>query len=219
MASPFSPSDAFAYLTSHGYSPVQAAAIAGNIQQESGGNPVALNRGEGAYGLIQWRLDRRKALEDFANSRGTTAADPYTQLDFIGHEMRGAESRNAAPFLSATDLPGANAALKRYIRYGDDSEGTRLSNAAGLLGQSPSQYAAQPATQPAQVGQTIAGILGNGAPAAQQSQQGQGGMNYAALAGLLNPKPQPLLQPQVMMPTPRRHIDLSALQAMANGIA
>jgi len=212
MASPFSPSDAFSYLTSQGYSPVQAAAIAGNIQQESSGNPSALNQGEGAYGLIQWRLDRRKALEDFAKSRGTSPDDPYAQLDFIGHEMRGTESRNAAPFLAATDLPSANSALKRYIRYGDNSEGVRLSNAAGLLGQSPS---GQP-TQVPQAGSTIAGILGNAAPGAQQ---GQGGMNYAALAGLLNPKPQPLLQSQIMAPMPRRRIDLSALQAMANGSA
>jgi hypothetical protein len=210
MASPFTPSDAFSYLTSQGYSPVQAAAIAGNIQQESSGNPSALNQGEGAYGLIQWRLDRRKALEDFAKSRGTSPADPYAQLDFIGHEMRGTESRNAAPFLAAQDLPSANSALKRYIRYGDDSEGTRLTNAAGLLG---GNFGQPSAPQPAQTSSPLAGILGNAAP------QAQGGANYAALAGLLNPRPQPFLQPQMMAPLPRRHIDLSALQAMANGSA
>jgi hypothetical protein len=83
---------------------------------------------------------------------------------------------------------------------------------AGLLGQSPGQAT----TQPAQPGQGLAGILGNAAPGAQQ---GQGGGNYAAIAGLLNPEPGPLLQPQIMAAMPRKRIDLSALQAMANGSA
>jgi len=86
---------------------------------------------------------------------------------------------------------------------------------AGLLGQSPGQPMGQAQTQPAQVGQTIAGILGN---TPQAPQQAQGGTNFASLAaGLLNPKPQQFLQPQMMAPMPRKRIDLSALQAMANG--
>lgn len=172
-------------LLNRGYAPVQAAAISGNVLQESGGNPGALNAKEGAHGLLQWRLDRWQGLQDFANSRGTSPNDPNTQLDYIGAELGGAEKKSAAPFFAAQDLASANAALKSYIRYGDDSQATRLANAQGFLkdgaaaamapmsiagpaaaGGEPSAapVASQPAptaTQPAAVpGATLAGPAG-----------------------------------------------------------
>lgn len=214
MAEPFSPQAAFTYLTGQGYSPVQAAAIAGNIQQESSGNPTALNPGEGAFGLIQWRLDRRKALEDFARARGTTAADPYAQLDFIGHEMRGSEARNSAPFLAATDLPTANAALRKYIRYGDNSEGARLNYGAGFLGgeqpAAPSTgLLAEPAAQAVVAGGAPAGILAGMTP-------GRGGMNMAQMGmGLLSGAPAPMAAPPMPPPMQRRPVDISGLLKLA----
>lgn len=126
----------FSGLISRGFSPSQAAALAGNIQQESNFNPAALNKDEGAFGLLQWRLDRRKALEDFAARRGTGPADLGTQLDFIRQEMGGPEAKSAAPFLASDSLPAANAALRKYIRYGDDSETTRLGYARKFLKES-----------------------------------------------------------------------------------
>lgn len=122
-------------LLDRGWQPVQAAALAGNILQESGGNPDALNEKEGARGLLQWRQDRLDGLQAFAKTNGTAPNDPNTQLDFIRQEMSGPEAKSSAPFLSAPDLPSANAALHRYIRYGDNSEGVRLANAQGFLGQ------------------------------------------------------------------------------------
>lgn len=122
-------------LLDRGYGPNQAAALTGNILQESGGNPNALNAKEGANGLLQWRLDRYDGLQNFAKARGGASNDPNTQLDFIRQEMNGPESRSAAGFLNAPDLASANAALKGYIRYGDASEGTRLANAQGILKQ------------------------------------------------------------------------------------
>lgn len=121
-------------LMQRGLSPVQAAALAGHMQQESGFNPTALNQNEGAFGLLQHRLDRRDNLNKFAGARGTSPGDVPTQLDFILAEMHGPEARSGSQFLSATDLPGAHAALKRFIRYGDNSDNTRLANAQALLG-------------------------------------------------------------------------------------
>jgi hypothetical protein len=76
-------------LLDRGYAPPQAAALAGNIVQESGGDPNALNKGEGANGLLQWRLDRWQGLQDFAKGQGASPNDPNVQLDFIGREMAG----------------------------------------------------------------------------------------------------------------------------------
>lgn len=133
----FGPTLAFDYLTQHGYSPVQAAAIAGNIQQESNFDPTNLNKREGAYGLLQWRGSRLQGLKDYASSVGADASDPYVQLDYIGKEMAGPEAKNASGFQDATDLQSANAALKPYIRYGDNSQGARLKYASNILGGPP----------------------------------------------------------------------------------
>jgi hypothetical protein len=116
-------------LIARGYTPPQAYALMGNMQQESNFSPGANNEKEGAYGLLQWRQDRRANLENFARSQGKPVNDLDTQLDFIRYEQtKGSEAGNASAFLASSDVGSANAALKRYIRYGDNSEGTRLTN-------------------------------------------------------------------------------------------
>ena len=120
-------------LIARGYSPVHAAALAGHALQESGGNPAAFNPKEDAHGILQWRGDRWAALQALAKARGAAPYDPQVQLDFIAHEMAGPEAKAGSIFRSAADLPSASAALKKYIRFGDNSDETRLNNARGLL--------------------------------------------------------------------------------------
>lgn len=120
-------------LIARGYKPFQAAALAGHIVQESGGNPYALNKGEGANGLVQWRLSRWDDLQNYAKERGTSPNDPNTQLDFVGHEMANKEKRSSEAFRNSTDVASASDALRQYIRFGDDSAGARLNNSVGLL--------------------------------------------------------------------------------------
>jgi hypothetical protein len=134
----------FGGLTARGLSPVHAAVLVGNMQQESSLDPTQVNPKEDAHGLLQWRLDRWQALQDFAKARGTSPTDRETQLDFIGHEMGGSERKAGSKFMAATDLPSANAALKSYIRYGDNSGDTRLANASRVLGQPASIAQASP---------------------------------------------------------------------------
>jgi hypothetical protein len=121
-------------LLARGFNQAQAAALVGNMKQESEFRPSVVNPGEGAQGLIQWRQDRLTNLKNFAASSGKDYTDPNTQLDFIVHEMTGSEAKNAAPFLNATDVQSANAALKKYIRYGDNTEPVRLKNALAYAG-------------------------------------------------------------------------------------
>lgn len=130
-------------LISRGLNPAQAAALTGNIKQESNFDPTRPNPGEGGIGLIQWRLGRRDQLNHFAAATGRSPTDLNTQLDFLMHEMKGPEAESAKDFLNATDVASANQALKPFIRYGDDSEGARLAYAqqigrsrASILGQS-----------------------------------------------------------------------------------
>ncbi len=140
-------------LIARGYSAHQAAALAGHMLQESGGNPSAVNQKEGANGLMQWRLDRWDNLQKFAKDQGKSPTDPDVQLDFVRRELDGPEKKAGAAFLAAPDVASASAALKPYIRFGDDSAGTRLSNATALYGKlngpvGALDAAAAPAPQP-----------------------------------------------------------------------
>lgn len=161
-------------LIARGYQPHQAAALAGHFLQESGGNPSALNEKEGAFGISQWRLDRRANLENFAKARGTDPSDINTQLDFVGHELNGPEKKAGTTFLSAPDLPSASAALKGVIRYGDNSDAVRLANAKGLY----EQAMAAPVGALAGPARASAGVTA--APGAPAPPSGAGGMVTAA---------------------------------------
>lgn len=120
---------------SRGYSPSQAAALAGHALQESGGDPTNVNPKEDAHGLLQFRLDRWQHLQDFAKAQGKSPTDADVQMDFIKQEMHGPEAKSAAGFLAAPDVASASAALKPYIRWGDNSAGKRLDNSMNLYGQ------------------------------------------------------------------------------------
>lgn len=122
-------------LMARGYSPAQAAALAGHIGQESGFNPAAVNPQEDAHGLLQFRGSRWQGLQDFAKSQGKEPTDPSVQMDYIGREMAGTEAKSSAAFRNSTDVAGASAALRPYIRFGDDSAGARLANANNLFTQ------------------------------------------------------------------------------------
>lgn len=119
-----------------GFTPVQAAVLAGNFAQESGFNPEAYNPDENAFGGLQWRLDRKTGLESYAKATGRKVSDPEAQMDWVVKEMTGNEAANAAAFLAANDPYTANAALKKYVRYGDNTQNARLNNALSYMGQS-----------------------------------------------------------------------------------
>lgn len=118
-----------------GYTPSQAAALAGHALQESGGNPAAVNPNEDAHGLLQFRGSRWQGLQDYAKAQGKPPTDAGIQMDYIGREMAGPEAKSSAAFRNSTDVPSASAALRPYIRFGDDSADTRLANANNLFTQ------------------------------------------------------------------------------------
>lgn len=188
-------------LIARGFNPAQAAALTGNMQQESNFSTGALNPGEGAFGLIQWRNERRDNLNNFAAAQGKSPTDLGVQLDFVKHEMATTEAANSRAFLAATDVASANHALHQYIRYGDNTEGTRLANAQAVAGgkfpaggsvgttgapitvtQTP--QTAAPPSMGSMLGQALAGMS---APASG----GGGGLNNAALAQAAPPAPGP----------------------------
>jgi hypothetical protein len=111
--------DVVQYFMDKGYKPHQAAAIAGNLTQESSLNPEAINKKSGALGLAQWLGPRKKALNAFADRQGSYASDPGTQLDFINHELNTTEHKAKTKLMAATNLAEAtNAFSNHYERAG-----------------------------------------------------------------------------------------------------
>ncbi len=195
-------------LVARGLSPVQAAALVGHDMQESSLNPNAFNPKEGAFGIGQWRLDRLDNLKRFANDRGVPHNALDTQLDFTLHEMRGPEAKAGNAFFAASDLPSAHAALKRYIRYGDDSDATRMAHASRLLGIAP------PAAAPTQNAAAATVPFGMAAPAAPEAQQSQAA-GLQAFAQALQRNTQDQDEPFQMLEIPHaRPVGLSRVKEL-----
>lgn len=134
-------------LIAQGFTPEQAAAIAGNLQQESGFNPNALNKREGAHGLMQWRGSRWENLKQFAADRGMNPNEMETQIAFIHEELTNPKYGEAATaaaraVVDAKTVEEANRALRNYIRYGDTTIGVRGGNGQAIL----DRYNQRPAT-------------------------------------------------------------------------
>ncbi|WP_434723038.1 phage tail tip lysozyme [Mesorhizobium sp. RIZ17] len=135
------PKALFAGLKARGLNDAQAYATLGNWKQESEFRPGAVNPGEGAVGFTQWREGRKASLDNFAKATGRSATDPETQMDFFVREAGIVPDDTGTvrvdpgggAFAKATDIAGANSALKGFIRYGSPydkgGEGTRLANA------------------------------------------------------------------------------------------
>ncbi len=75
-------------LINAGYSKEAAAGVLGNIEAESGFNEAAIEGGSGiGFGLCQWSYGRRTQLEAYAASKGTSASDLDTQIEFLLGEI------------------------------------------------------------------------------------------------------------------------------------
>lgn len=151
---------AMQYFQSQGWTPAQAAAIVGNLQQESYSrlDPNALRKndagpGNHSMGIAQWNRERLSALQDFARQKGKPWNDFQTQLEFVQSELTGNESRVGKALKGAGDINAATAAFVGYERpqgwTPDNPTGAhgwenRLANANALYGSGAPAYSAGP---------------------------------------------------------------------------
>lgn len=109
------------FFKSKGWTPEQAAAIAGGLFVESRFNPGAVNPGDGAdgsdsLGIGQWNAGRAKALKAFAAAKGKPYNDFQTQLEFVQHELETSEGKAAQKLRAATTVDDAATAFLHYER-------------------------------------------------------------------------------------------------------
>lgn len=130
-------SNSMKMLMGNGVSEADAAAMVGNMMQESSMNPLAQN---GPHrGLMQWDASRQAAFaKRFGYTMGTTAISPEDQmrdqLAFAQDELHTTQQSAAAAMARARDLMGKTSAFMNLDeRPGDGSLGKRFSYAQAAM--------------------------------------------------------------------------------------
>jgi hypothetical protein len=110
-------------LVGRGFSPIHAAAIAGNFAHEAGPkgridygiNEIkpTVKGSRGGYGAAQWTGPRRVGLEQFAKKNGLNVADRETQMKYFDQERSGAEK---GAFNRLQKTGDVNSATKSFMQ-------------------------------------------------------------------------------------------------------
>lgn len=144
---------AYSFFHKKGLTPIQAAAIVGNLVHESGSihldtraiNPNDAGAGKHSMGIAQWNRARLEGLQNFAkNNRGTDMYDFQTQLEYTWHELTTTHKPALERLQKATNLVEATHIFNRHFEGSQDSLGgmdeklvqarqNRLAHASKLL--------------------------------------------------------------------------------------
>jgi hypothetical protein len=125
---------AFTYLTTTlGFSPLEADAMLGNLQQESGINPT-----EPGGGLAQWLGGRWTAMEAYVTGEGKDPNSLDGQLDFVKYELQTDKSAAYTALQTDTSLTQATTDFMTLYKGPEAA----LANLSGRI-----QYAQDAATQ------------------------------------------------------------------------
>lgn len=131
---------AYDYFLNKGLSPHHAAAIAGNIAQESGGHTRAMgdaNLPGGSFGMAQWNRERLAGLNHFAEATGTNPSNPQTQLEYMWYELNNTERPALQRLLATNNLEDATRAFGAgYERPNEQAANynNRINYARNILG-------------------------------------------------------------------------------------
>jgi len=78
-------------MIKRGWTPEEAAGLAGNVHVESGFKPAVKSsvKEEQSYGFMQWNHERLQGLKNMAAAKGLDWRDPEAQMDWIHMERTG----------------------------------------------------------------------------------------------------------------------------------
>jgi tail lysozyme len=131
-----SPNAAVAYdfLVGKGLLDFQAAAVVGNLQQESGLSPLAIAPAEGAHGIAQWRLDRWQSLLAFAAGASRDPLSFDVQLEFLWHELESIPALGLERLRAARTIEEATVVFQdSFERCGNCATPNRIAFARAAL--------------------------------------------------------------------------------------
>ena len=111
------PGQIYDFLLGKGVSPVAAAAIVGNVEEESSFNSSAINQTSGCSGLFQYGGDRLTRLKSLASQKGTTWTDVQTQLEYMWSELESDKSDVRNVIMNSTKESDMEYATWYWGRY------------------------------------------------------------------------------------------------------
>ena len=123
---------AVSYFVSQGWAANQAAGLVGNLMQESGLHPAAVNPSSGATGIAQWLGSRLTQLKTYPNWQSL-----QTQLTFVNWELNNSEKPAGDALRQTTTLADATMSVRtRYERCGESeaNDANRLAQATIAYG-------------------------------------------------------------------------------------
>lgn len=125
---------AFDYFLGKGLTNYQAAGIVGNLDQESGVDPTAVESGGPGRGIAQWSVggrwdtDANDNAEWYAGMQGQSVNSLQLQLDFIWYELTTFSSYGLAALQQTTNVTDATVAFE------NDFEGCTMCDQSTRIG-------------------------------------------------------------------------------------
>lgn len=130
---------AYDFFVAKGLKNFQAAGVVGNLDQESGMNPAAVQPGGPGRGIAQWSVggrwdrDANDNVVAFAAMRGESTGSLNLQLEFIWYELT-TFGYGFSDLKASTNLTDATVAfMKKYEICGDCRQATRVAYAQAVL--------------------------------------------------------------------------------------
>jgi|TARA_B110000483_G_scaffold237079_1_gene311252 hypothetical protein len=128
---------AYNFYLANQFTPNQSAGIVGNFAAESNIEPDILNPndlGKPAFGLAQWRGDRRAGLKNFSTANDMNYRTMEAQLLWSMHEFRNKEKRAFSKIKASNSLRESTHAVEKYYeRPQPGTFGKRFSFAQQIL--------------------------------------------------------------------------------------
>jgi hypothetical protein len=131
---------AFDYFLGKGLKNYQAAGIVGNLDQESGVDPTAVQSGGPGRGIAQWSVGGRWDTDAndnatwYASKQGQNLLSLQLQLDFIWYELTTFSGYGLSALQASTDVTGATIAFQNdFEGCGTCNEQQRIAYAQGVL--------------------------------------------------------------------------------------
>lgn len=99
-----------------------AAAVLGNLHQESGLRPEAVEGNGEGHGIVQWSFGRKTGLMNFARSQGKSWSNLEVQLQYMKKELNGSYKTSLDVIQSATLIADATYKFHRLYEGSNDTE-------------------------------------------------------------------------------------------------
>jgi hypothetical protein len=131
---------AFDYFVGKGLTGLQAAGIVGNLDQESGVDPSAVQAGGPGRGIAQWSVGGRWDTDAndncvwYAGQQGQSVDDLDLQLAFVWYELTNFSGYGLAPLQATTNVTNATVTFETdFEGCGQCDQSTRIMYAENVL--------------------------------------------------------------------------------------